>query len=363
MKVGIITWHYYSNVGSNLQAYAMQKTIKNLGHEPTFINYRYKFYKDSFLKGFIKECCIKIDKIFPNLLNEKWKFGAYCFQKEEMRSTKEIYEKEKLKEIALQFDAVVCGSDQIWAPNVFDDVYMLSFVDEKTKKIAYAPSIGLNEIPENLREKYIKYIGRLDRISTREDNGVRLLREYCGIQAEQVLDPTLLIKKEEWLELIKNKVSSEEKYIFVYLLGEKKWIREWIKKFANIVGMKVILLSNYDDDKKYSNEHYRAMGPRKFIELISEAQYVLTDSFHGTIFSILFQKEFYVFDRFDSEEKLCQNSRIISLLKILELEDRRVKSNSKMKLIDKKIEYKNVNQKLEEERKKSLKFLSESLVK
>ncbi len=361
MKVGIITWHYFNNVGSNLQAYAMQKIIKNLGHNPTFINYRYKIYKDSFLKKVIKEFCIIIDKIFPNLVNEKMRFGAYSFQKEEMQKTEEIYDKKKLEEIALKFDAVVCGSDQIWAPNVFDEVYMLSFVGEKVKKIAYAPSIGLNEIPENLVEKYKKYIGRLDRVSTREDNGVKLLKEYCGIEAEQVLDPTLLIEKTEWLELVKNENTFKEKYIFIYLLGEKKWIREWIQKFAKNTKMKVILLSSFNDDKKYADIYYKVMGPRKFIKLVSEAQYVLTDSFHGTIFSILFQKQFYVFDRFDSKEKLCQNSRIISLLEILELEDRRVRSNDEVKLIDKKIEYEKINNKLEKEREKSLKFLSESL--
>lgn len=361
MKIGIITWHYYNNVGSNLQAYAMQKILKNLGHKPIFINYRYKIYKDSFLKKIIKNFCIKIDKFFPNLINEKMRFGAYRFQKEELNQTEEIYDKKKLEKIASKFDAVVCGSDQIWAPNVFDEVYMLSFVDQQIKKIAYAPSIGLNVIPENLIEKYKKYIRRIDNVSTREDNGVKLLKEYCDIEATQVLDPTLLIEKDEWLELTKGENSINEKYIFIYLLGEKEWIRNWIQEFSNNLKMKVILLSNFKNDKKYTDFHYKAVGPKKFIKLISEAQYVLTDSFHGMIFSILLKKQFYIFDRFNSDEKLCQNSRIISLLKLLELEDRRIKSNDKVKLLEKKIDYEKTDKSLKKEREKSLKFLLDSL--
>ena len=183
---------------------------------------------------------------------------------------------------------------------------------------------------------------------------MKLLKEYCGIEAEQVLDPTLLIEKTEWLELVKNENTFKEKYIFIYLLGEKKWVREWIQKFAKNIKMKIILLSSFNDDRKYADVHYKVMGPRKFIKLVSEAQYILTDSFHGTIFSILFQKQFYVFDRFDSKEKLCQNSRIISLLKILELENRRIGSNDEVKLIDKKIEYENINNKLENKNAKNL---------
>lgn len=359
MKIGILTWHYYKNVGSNLQAFALQKIIKKLGHEPVFINYRYKKFDDSFFKGIIKNSFIQLDKIFPKKLNENLRFGALRFQQEEFKCTKKRYDKNKLKKFIGDFDSVICGSDQIWAPNVYDDVYMLSFVDDLTNKISYAPSIGLNDIPKELISDYKKYIGRFNYISVREEAGVKLLKDKCDIDAKQVLDPTLLLERCDWENVIRNESSIEDRYIFVYFLGEKKWTREWMINFAKSKGLKLVMLSQSKEDNNLVDIYYNSLGPRKFIKMILDAEYILTDSFHGMIFSIIFEKEFFILNRFNSNEILCQNSRIESLTNLLGLSNRRISQNEYYH--DKKIDYYLVKNKLEKERQKSIQFLKNAI--
>ena len=184
-KVGILTWHYYSNVGSNLQAWAMQRVLGNMGFNPQFINYRKReFDGDRFPKGAVKAV---IDSLpfGPH-------FNTWRFQHDKLRQTRKTYDSADAASICDGFDVVVCGSDQIWAPNVFDPVYMLDGVSSSVRKVSYAASIGIPMIPENLKSGYKKLLSRFDAVGVREEQGRRLLEEL-GIQATTVLDPTLLL--------------------------------------------------------------------------------------------------------------------------------------------------------------------------
>lgn len=360
MKIGIITWHFFDNVGSNLQAYALHNVIKKMGHDVKNINYRAEQHDERIIKRTIKRFFVLIDKLLPGILPEKYRFGSLAFTEQYLKCTKLFHTKEELEHGLEKFDAVICGSDQIWAPNCFDDVYMLSFVDDETKKIAYAPSIGLNDIPEEFIEAYKKWIGRIDYLSVREDKGVELLERCCGLKATQVLDPTLLLETRDWELLFNNETAPSGEYIFSYLLGEKQWIRESIRKFADEKGMRLIIYSQISSDQNYADEYFERMGSPKFLKCISQAAYVLTDSFHGLLFSVQFHKEVYVYDRYDEDEEKCQNSRIKSILEVLGISDRRVSRNTVLSNAE-EIDYKMVDCRLRQERRKSLEFLETAL--
>lgn len=360
MKVGILTWHYYNNVGSNLQAYALQEIIDSMGFDVEIINYRYKRYSDNWVKYIIKNVFIMIDKKFPNIINEKFRFGFLRFQKDKLITSKPIFKKERLKDFSEKYDMVICGSDQIWAPTVFDEIYMLSFVSSPIFKIAYAPSIGLDYIPNELIHKYKELISKIDYISVRESKGVELLKEKCDIESTLVLDPTLLIDRDHWYKLCKHECIIKEPFIFIYLLGDNSIFRGQIIEYISKKNMKAIVLSPKLNNKEISNDisdYYSCMGPTKFLSCISQANIVLTDSFHGMIFSILFHKNFYVFDRFSDGEQENQNSRIDNLTDLLGLSARRIKREDEFNKDINMIDYVSVDRKLECWREKSFEFL------
>ena len=151
--VGILTWHYYSNVGSALQAYALHTYIKKLGYSCEFVNYR-KFVDKGILYKIVRNVCTKITNIFPKLLPETYRFRTYAFRKKYFEESKLIKTEQELEILNDEYKCFVCGSDQIWAPNVLDEVYLLPFVRPEKYKFSYAASIGLNKIPENLKKIY-----------------------------------------------------------------------------------------------------------------------------------------------------------------------------------------------------------------
>jgi hypothetical protein len=308
--------------------------------------------------------CVKrgiglVDDLLPGTLKEEWRFGAAQFQRRRLCSTRRCYNKNALRALSKQFDAVVCGSDQIWAPNVFDDAYMLSFVQPPVRKIAYAPSIGLADIPVALRDEYRKWIGRFDSVSVREAEGVRLLRKYCGIEAQLVLDPTLLLTAEHWKALCAREKKPAGGYVFSYLLGDKAWHRTWVREFAKRQGKPLVLLSGRPEDRTNADVFNSRMGPEKFLKCLTEADCVLTDSFHGMAFSVLFEKPFYVFDRFAEGEALCQNSRIANLSDLLGLESWRIRDQSMPEPFEPN--YAVIRARLEESRAASIAYLKRAL--
>lgn len=211
------------------------------------------------------------------------------------------------------YNAVICGSDQIWAPNVFNPLYMLSFVPDKTKKLSYAASIGLNDIPETLVGEYSRLLSRLSAVSVRENNGQELLQSRCGIESTVVLDPTLLLSAEDWTRLeIKPSVGTP--YIFCYLLNPSHNYKKKILDYQKRTGYKVVGITENADDKEWMEVlEYRNVGPREFLGLIHQAKAVITDSYHCTIFSLHFNRPFITFERFKNTDSICQNSRIQQL--------------------------------------------------
>lgn len=361
MKVGIVTWHYNPNYGGLVQAYALQETIKKLGYDTEFVNYRpdLNTSKKRIIRQ-IKDVYIMLKR--PELY--KGRKLKYKFIKEKLNVGKLYYSYDELSKEADSFYNVgVCGSDQIWSNNTgtVNPLYYLDFIDED-KRISYAPSIGYNKISDNLVEDFKKYVNKIRFLSIREEKGAEIIKSLTSRDAKVVLDPSLLVSKENWLQEIKDKqeVSPNGNYILLYVLGDNNDHVEYAKKLSEYTGYEIIALeaknSRLEGIKTVSGD------PFDFIELLNKASYILTDSFHGVALSINLEKQFATFKRFEDNESISQNSRIYNILNKTNLTDRLISTNEPLSFFEENaIDYDLVTPLLEEERKSSLEFLSNSI--
>lgn len=360
-SVGILTWHYYSNFGSALQAFALQTALEKLGCRAKIINYRNKKYGlRSGSKDNIRFILNKTLGKLPGKFGSRFNYPYLCFQKSYLKETGIFQEESKLGEICRKFDAVVCGSDQIWAPNVFNPVYMADFDAPNTKKISYAASIGLNDIPEELVGKYKELISEFDAVSVREEKGRELLSEKCGISSKVVLDPTLLVDVTDYKKLEKPVKNINEPYVFCYFLNKDHKYRERVESYAKRYNLKICGFSVSGSDSQWMDTVKR-ISPCEFLWLISNADTVFTDSYHGTIFSLLYHKKFYVFERFNKDDPICQNSRIGQLDSWFGIGNVTL-SEDKMPTEPWQYDFGRFEESLKKERKMSIDFLTEALL-
>lgn len=328
-KIGLVTWHYYCNFGSALQAYALQTYLLNQGFDAEFINYRNEKYgRISWNKEFVKSTVSNIFMYSNGTIHNRLYYPFLSFRSNYLRETRSIYDRKMLPRNAKRYEAVICGSDQIWAPNVFNEVYFLDFVPENVRKISYAASIGLNYIPEDCIVKYRELLKRFDFVSVREKAGEELLKEKCDIHAVTVLDPTLLLDIDTWKKIEISAKEILEPYIFCYFLNSSNSYQETIVEYAKKSGLKIIGISAKKDDMRWMNSAGN-VGPCEFLNLIHRADVVFTDSYHGTIFSMLYHKEFYLFERFSEADPVNQNSRIYQLDRWFDIKGRILKGHKK----------------------------------
>lgn len=364
-KVGIMTWFSYNNYGTVLQAYATSKFIEKLGYEPQIINYIPKVRKTNIfdIKGaqIVKKIYeIKNKKKYTKILQEINQKSEE-FKSNNLKLTTPCETEIELTEISQDKLAIICGSDQIWSPLSFDKHYYLDFVDQ-SKKIAYAPSFGVSTIPYNLKEKTEELLKDFKYLSARELKGQEIIKELSEKKATLVVDPTLLLTEKDWVKKL-NLNKNEEKYIVCYFLGYQKEYYSTAKKIAKELNYKIIIIpgnTHYLDKNKYKD--LNICSPQKFVELIMNAKFVITDSYHGMLFSINFNKDFLIFKRFKDKKKSSQNSRIYTILKEYNLSDRMYHKNmSIQKIISSKINYENVNKILDAKRRKSIEYLKSSI--
>lgn len=333
MKLAIITWCNYHNFGTYLQAYALQTFLKKNGFTVNILDdYQYSVKQPFFvafkiaIKNFIKrlffQSHLKDDKL-DALSGKLYESFKQIFLKVDSNV-------KPLNKIDERYDAYVCGSDQIWNPGGFirkgNDFYFASFANKT--KVAYAPSIGVKEIPKEYKEHYSKLISDFAFLSTREQSASELLRNLCGKVVETVVDPTLLMRREDWFQLVAP-AKVAQSYIFVYLLTYNQSYIERIYEYSGKHNLKVRIVKPCG--VKIPIEGVEPAGPLEFIKLISEASIVMTDSFHAVLFSLIYRKQFVVFKRFKDTNKASQNSRIENLL-------------SRINLLDSFIDESNLNQ-------------------
>ncbi|MBP5617212.1 MAG: polysaccharide pyruvyl transferase family protein [Elusimicrobiaceae bacterium] len=318
--VGLLTWHYQGNVGSCLQAYALFHLIEHAGYSACFINYR-PLSRAGLFKNAIKEVCASISSHFSFLLPRYFQVPAYCFQRKFLKQTSLYTTEQQLNSLKGQFKMYLCGSDQIWAPNVLDNTYLLSFAEDNAPKYSYGPSIGLPDIPAEKKPIYLYYLQRFNRITVREEQGAKLLRTLLNRPIESVLDPTFLIDSGHWQKLaLLPQINTP--FLFCYLLGNNSIHYQWIDKVAQKQHLPVICVSPYKLASKKGWTCFNNIGPREFLGYILQSTLVVTDSFHGMALSINLQKNFYVLERFIPQDPINQNSRIYNILDLLQLRER-----------------------------------------
>ncbi len=253
---------------------------------------------------------------------------------------------------ANRYSAVITGSDQLWSPaGLPTNFYNLMFVPDSIRKISIASSFGVKNIPWYQVSRTRNFLNRIEFISMRENRGSEIVKELTGREVPTILDPVFIFDEKEWAELIPINEEYNEPYIFAYFLGATPNHREAVKAVAKKLGCKIVTLRHLDQyvemDECFGDYAPYDVDPAKFLNLLRGAKYVCTDSFHGSVFSIIHHKPFVTFNRYDENSKHSKNSRIDTLCSNLGLEDRRFASTDKLysQLIA-EINYKCVDEKL-----------------
>ena len=371
MKVGVITFHGSHNHGSVLQAYATQETIKKLGYDVEIINFRMesqKRYYSLYPRGYGIRMLGQDILMLPLHLKRRERAKKFeDFIGKMNLSGPEMKNREELQQVVDRYDVYLTGSDQIWSNRIpelvgssedFTGVYFLDFAKNDKPRIAYASSVG--EITyEELKDKK-KYLDKFTYISTREKYGVDLLERITGKNIDLVLDPTFLLDKSDWSSLAGTKRLIKEPYIFLYTLHGLKHGIKWgkaLSEFGKNKGLKVVAVSPFFPITHKDIQNVVDAGPLDFLNLIKNAEIVFTDSFHGTAFSINLNKPFFSYIG-----KNTGDNRKLGIMKQFGLENRAIESLDDIrgiKLYD--LEYDSFNEAIENVRKKSLQWITDSL--
>lgn len=385
-KLGLCVRYDCNNYGSMLQILATQRVVDKYDYEYELIRYdkkTLKFYllnsvrlfNPYFMKGKLLKIAkkIKIRKYSDvQIGNNKRILLFKKFREENLGPYSPIFKGySKLREGAKRYEVIMVGSDQLWTPAGLNTrFYNLLFVPNKIKKVSLATSFGVVEIPKLQVNKTRKYLDRIEYLSVRELAGKKIVKELTGRDVLVALDPTLLLKKTEWDEIIPYNRENIEPYIFAYFLGTNSEHREIVELLYSKTGYRIITCPHMDEfvscDLEFGHEKRFDVDPVGFLNLIRNAEYICTDSFHGTIFSIIYHKKFLTFDRYQDRIRKSKNSRIDSLFDLLNLSDRRFGENYKNDIlgnINKEINYDFVDSRLLELQKDTFIFLDEALKK
>lgn len=372
---------YCDNFGTMLQSYATIKIIQELGLNCDII--RYKKQQSFFEKLMVFFNLLRIGDISDQkrklfrIIN-RYRYKDYC---KNMLIRHQAYDRfggkylkpffkeyvgyNSLKDGAYNYDVVLVGSDQLWTPmSLYSKFYNLLFVDENIPKVAYATSFGVSKIPDFQKRQTGDYLNRFKIIGVREQSGKDIVESLSNQKAEVVADPTMLLTREEWDTFAsESNTSISESYILCYYLGRNMEARRAAKELKEKSGYKIVALCHNDEyiheDDFLGDETLYDIDPCDFISLIKNAAYICTDSFHCSVFSILFHKKFMSFYRYAQTNKGSRNTRIDNLLNKFNLNERLYKG--RIDVISNEIPYNLVEKQVQDFRYSSLLFLQNSL--
>lgn len=364
MKIAVITRHAITNYGSLLQAFATQVTIEKLGYECEIVNYirkdeSYKNHEKTLLKRKTEWNRNPIKKLVYLLLRQPEScLAGKKFEREQnkyLKLSKLYVSQSELMDDRPYADVYMTGSDQVWGPTEdgsYDSSYCLSFVPDSVKKIAYAASFGHTDMTEELCSYYKKWLRRYEHIAVREDSALNFLNTI-DIEAQQVIDPTLLLTREEWEKYVGEKI--EKKYVLVYQLHNDKRLGEYAQKVAKEKGLPLLRVSASLHQITRPGKFIWCPSIKNFLSYVKNAECMITDSFHGTAFAINFNTPFV--------EVLPNNNtgtRNMSILRLTGLSNRILK-NDDVDLAMTTIDFSETNRILEKKREESLEILKHML--
>lgn len=366
-KIGILT-HYYgsNNYGGLLQAYALCKKLSNLGYDAEQICFKSnQMINDEIIQKKASKGFRGLAHWIVSLLQGKItsrKLIMKNFRENFIPHSDIVYTEENIDESNEKYDLFITGSDQVWNLNWYEHVYFLDFVKEKPK-ISYAASFGMEQLSDGQKELLNEKLKNYKAISVREDKAVELIKNYTDYDAEKVLDPTLLLNSDEWDEIVPERKINKP-YLFCYFLGKRNDIRELAIEYAENNSLKLVtipyLLGNYRKcDLKFGDIKLFDPNPSEFISLIKYADCVMTDSFHACVFSNIYKKNYFVFQRYLSGK---MSSRIYSLLDLFKCGERFCDNKEKENLqYIEKVTVESQSQKIIEEQEKSLNYIRNAI--
>ena len=398
VRVATLTMYHTSiNYGGVLQTYALQNTLKKMGCASETLRYKTLWHFTSDIKKEVNELLHaekklpaaqsfvkRMSKLGVDFVSSKYIQRTYLSKKLGKRrevfaeftsrhilegNNGEVFTEATLKNSVGEYDAFVVGSDQVWNPYMFTPGYGLGFVPENKLKISYAASIAQPNLTESDIAVMKPYLMRFNSISVREKKGQELLKDDMNLDAEWVLDPTMLLTCDEWSSLITKKVM-DKPYIFCYILGAEEDKIEFAKKTAKSLNLPLVTLPFVTRYLRRHQLKYMEFGdvqlydvdPAGFLDLVRNAEYIITDSFHGTAFSILYQKKFIVLDRNASDAEFEMNSRLLSIVSLFNIEHILISDYSNPSIDNfRDINYADVDKTLLSMRETSLSFLKKAL--
>lgn len=386
-RIGIVSCYFQHNYGSMLQALATQMALDKLNYENETVdisgfNHEIKKAKLLYFAKASLTSDILLSKLgmAKNVLIKKFSKNEYAamsriraekfddFSKKWFRKSPKYTSKKELGDSCKEnYSSVLVGSDQLWLPgNIAADYYTLNFVPETVNTIAYATSFGQSSLPKDSARKAALFLKKIRHIGVREESGQKLVKELAGRDVPVVCDPTLLFTGEEWLSIQKDEPIVEDKYILCYFLGNNPPHREFAKRLRQATGCKIVALTHLDEfvksDEGYADETPYNVDPADFLNLIRNATYVCTDSFHCSVFSMLYKKVFFTFRRYARKTKSSTNSRLDTLFRLAGVSGRILEGTEDIqKCLSMEIDYDRVHQNFAKIREESYQYLQNAL--
>lgn len=346
-KVGIVTFHKACNYGAVLQTYALQRKLQEVfnNDDVKVIDYYCPAIEDRTSPFYLVKDGNPIKNIlrFIYLFFPKYKkYRVFSdFRQTYLCETGKKYENDNFSSLDNEFNVIFVGSDQVWnlKSTGNDKNYFLNQIGDNTLKCSYAASFGFTEIVHDYYDDILPLVKRFDYISLRENIGIEELFNKNGLSAVINVDPTMLLNSSDWDCLVKNEKRIDNDYILLYCVLKTKKLISFTKQLSRQTGLPVYSISNHSDYSDFIQ--LKSASVEEFVSLIKNAKYVITTSFHGTVFSILYHKQFVT----ELDTVSHRNTRVENLINILSLENRSVDSDDfdidnciDWKIVDSKVE-------------------------
>lgn len=356
MHIGIFTFPNSTSFGATLQMYALYHSVESLGYKAEVINY-YNAYMKAEQHIHQKK---RVRTMVRHLLHHRQDRKFRRFEQSRMSHypRKEFSNPAMLPKLAKRYGSIICGSDQVWNPDITggDMRYFLDFCGEETRRIAYAPSFGITDFSEDFKNQIREALRHFHALSVRETPGQKIAEELTQRDVPLVCDPTFLVSAEEWHSLERAHPAAQKPYILYYTIRSSASLWSQCKAFAKEKGLRIVVVGgNLLKQWKQKDENivYAVdIGPEEWLYLMHHAQYVVTNSFHGTAFSVNFQKDFFL------EMSSLTNSRLHQIVDALGLGERVIGEKS---WSSEPIDYRAVEQRLSPLRISSLEYLKNAL--
>lgn len=368
--LGIITIHKIHNYGSVLQAYALQQVCQELGYHVEIIDYTFpnsfQFGNKYQILGDTQPNEPLWIKILFAISLKKQHNGIDLFVKNYLHLSQKSYKSpDALMDDPPHFDVYLTGSDQVWSPRHTngDPTFLLQFAPKDRIKIAYAASIGSNYIPKELRQRYRELLVRYQSISVRESSGKSIIRDLIGKESQVVLDPTLLLTKDEWNRIAKPERLVKGPYILCYFLNYSfnafPYVDELARRIQRQTGYQLVMVARPPHYFTLTKTIYKiGASPEEFLALVRDAELVLTTSFHGTAFAVNYGRPVYTVVK----DRESDDSRQMQLMKSLGLQDNILTLKDDLPSAENsQYDYVREQQQLEKLRQDSILFLTKSL--